>query len=222
MKNLPIVLSIPLMAWALWQALVLAPTEAVLGDSQRIFYVHVPCAWLGFMGFFVVAICGGLYLVTGRAVFDRVAQASCEVGVLFTTLVLVTGPIWAKNDWGVYWTWDARLTSTFVLWLLYIGYLMLRSNALDPVRIKKVLSIYGMVACLNVPFVYYSITWFRTQHPAVVIGPKGGGLDADMRTALFWSLGAFTMLFIDLVSRRSRLLYAEEAVARLRVEANAG
>lgn len=177
----------------------------------------MPCAWLGFVGFFIVAIAGALYLIRGRAVDDFVAQAACEVGVLFTTLVLLTGPVWAKNDWGVYWTWDARLTSTFVLWLMYIGYLMLRANALDPIRIRKTLAIYGIVACLNVPFVYKSIEWFRTQHPAPVFqGRSGGGIAPDMRTALYVSLLAFSFLFAGLVTQRVRLLYLEDEVARAR------
>jgi heme exporter protein C len=206
------------MAYAAYRALIVAPTEKALGDSQRIFYVHVPCAWLGFLGFLVVAVAGGLFLATGKPRHDRVAQAACEVGVLFTTLVLVTGPIWAKNDWGVYWTWDARLTSTFVLWLLYVGYLMLRANAVDPVRIRKALAIYGIVACLNVPFVYMSILWFRTQHPSTVVGPKGGGITPDMRAALYTSLLALMLLFIDLVVRRVRLLSVEDDLAVIGAE----
>lgn len=222
MKNIPILLSIPVMVWALYHGLLVAPTEKTLGDSQRIFYVHVPCAWLGFLGFFVVAICGALYLFTRRDGFDHAAQASCEVGVLFTTLVLITGPIWAKNDWGHYWTWDARLTSTFVLWLLYLGYLMLRSSAIDPGRIRKILSVYGIVACLNVPFVYFSIRWFRTQHPNAVIARQGGGLAPEMKTGLFIALAAFSLLFIDLVARRTRLIRVEEALAHIKAEVRAG
>lgn len=217
-RNLLIALFLPMMTWALYQALVLAPTEQQLGDSQRIFYVHVPCAWLGFAGFLVVAIAGGLFLATGRERYDRVAQAACEVGVLFTTLVLVTGPIWAKNDWGLFWTWDARLTSTFVLWLLYVGYLMLRSNAVDPVRARKLLAVYGIIACLNVPFVYMSIMWFRTQHPAAVVGPRGGGISPEMRVALYANLAALLLLFVDLIARRTRLLAVEDELLALCAE----
>ncbi|MFN7972571.1 MAG: cytochrome c biogenesis protein [Acidobacteriota bacterium] len=211
-----LLLSVPLMAWGLYRALVVAPTEATLGDSQRIFYVHVPCAWAGFLGFLIVGGAGALYLATGREAFDRAAQAACEVGVLFTTLVLVTGPIWAKNDWGVYWTWDARLTSTFVLWLTYVGYLMIRINALDPGRIRRVLAIYGIVAFLDVPFVYYSIQWFRTQHPAPVIGARGGGLAPEMRGALFTCGAAFLLLFAGLVARRARLLRCEDEIQEMK------
>lgn len=218
MRNLPLAAFLLASPWAIWQALVNAPTEQHLGDSQRIFYVHVPCAWLGFLGFLVVAVAGGLYLATGRERYDHVAQASCEVGVLFTTLVLVTGPIWAKNDWGLYWTWDARLTSTFVLWLLYVGYLLLRSNALDPVRARKLLAVYGIVACLNVPFVYFSIMWFRTQHPAAVVGPRGGGITPEMRVALYANLAVLLLLFVDLIARRTRLLDVEDDLAVLRAE----
>lgn len=208
-KLLPIGAAL-LMAGALYLGLVAAPREAVLGDSQRVFYAHLPCAWNGFLGLTLVAVSSALYLATGRVRFDRLAQASGEVGVLFTSLVLVTGPLWAKNDWGMYWTWDARLTSTFVLWLLFVGYLMIRSNALDPVRIRSVLAVYALVAYLDVPFVYYSIRWFRTQHPAPVIGSGGGGLAPDMRVALYAGAVAYLALFAELLRRRLAILQAEE------------
>lgn len=204
------------MVYGLYGALYLAPTEKKLGDSQRIFYVHVPCAWVGFLAFLIVAAAGALYLVRGQASDDHLAQAACELGVLFTTLVLVTGPIWAKNDWGVFWTWDARLTSTFVLWLTYVGYLMLRANALDPFRIKRILAVYGIVAFLDVPFVYFAIKWFRTMHPGPVIGGGDRTLDPDMRKALYVCGLAFLFLFLDLLARRKRLLTMEAELHELR------
>ncbi len=216
LSRLPLLASIPLMVVGLRHALLLAPREKTLGDSQRIFYVHLPCAWLGFLAFLIVAIASALFLIRKRPVADRIAQACCEVGVLFTTLVLITGPIWAKNDWGIYWTWDARLTSTFVLWLLYIGYLMLRANATDPVRIRKTLAVYGIVAFLDVPLVYYSIQWFRTQHPAPVMGSKGGGMDGQMWMAVLWCTLAFLGIFIELVSRRVDLLSLEQDLEEIK------
>jgi len=216
LSRLPLLASIPLMVVGLRHALLLAPREKTLGDSQRIFYVHLPSAWLGFLAFFIVAMASALYLIRKRPGDDRLAQACCELGVLFTTLVLITGPIWAKNDWGIYWTWDARLTSTFVLWLLYVGYLMLRANATDPVRIKKTLAVYGLLAFLDVPLVYYSIQWFRTQHPAPVMGPKGGGMNSRMWMAVLWCTLAFLGIFIELVLRRIDLLSLEQELEEVK------
>lgn len=216
MSRVALLLSVPVMAWGLCQALVLAPREKEMGDIQRIFYVHLPCAWIGLLSFLLVALFSALHLFTGSEANDRRAQASAELGVLFTTLVLITGPLWAKPVWGAYWTWDARLTSTFVMWLLYIGYLMLRANALDPVRIRRVLAVYGIVAFLDVPFVYFSIYWFRTLHPKPVVGPRGGGLDPAMWRAVFTCFAAFLLLYVDLLARRTRVLSMQSDLHELR------
>src|SRR5512135_1348040 len=116
-------------AVALYMALFYAPREATMGDVQRIFYFHVPSAWIGFLAFGVVFVCSIMYLIKGEAKWDAVALSSAEMGVVFTTLVLLTGPLWAKVAWGTYWTWDARLTTTLILWMIYVGYLRLRSVA---------------------------------------------------------------------------------------------
>lgn len=216
MHRIPLVLSVPLMVWGLSEALLVAPRERTMGDVQRIFYVHLPCALVAGLGFLIAASASTGFLVTGRDVWDRLAQAASEVAVVFTTLVLLTGPLWAKPAWGVYWTWDARLTSTFVLWLLYVGYLFLRQNALDPAAIRRPLAIYSIVAFLDVPFVYYSIQWFRTQHPGPVLGPKGGGLAPGMKSALWICMAAFVCLATDLIARRARLLQLEHEVNEIR------
>src|ERR1700688_507604 len=158
------VLTAILLSYALYMALVGAPTEQTMGDVQRIFYYHVPSAWTAFTLFLINFVASILYLVRRNAKADIVALVSAEVGVVFCTVVLVTGPIWARPVWGIWWTWDLRLTLTLVLWLIYVSYLMLRrfsTSSQTPV-LAAVLAIFG---ALDVPLVYFSIWFFRTQHP---------------------------------------------------------
>ena len=183
------VLTALLLVYALYQALVVAPTERTMGDVQRIFYYHVPSAWTAFLLFLVNLVASVVYLVNRNPKVDAVAAVSAEVGVVFCTVVLVTGPIWARPVWGIWWTWDIRLTSTLVLWLIYVSYLILRrfsESAQTPV-LAAVLAIFG---ALDVPLVYFSIWFFRTQHPQPVIG-GGGSLDPRMGRALLINWVAF-------------------------------
>ncbi len=184
------VLTAILLIYGLYQALVAAPTERTMGDVQRIFYYHVPSAWTAFCLFFTNLIASIVYLATKKIKADALAVASAEVGVVFCTIVLVTGPIWARPVWGIWWTWDVRLTTTLVLWLIYVAYLVLRrfsDTAQTPV-LAAVLSIFG---ALDVPLVYFSIWFFRTQHPQPVMG-KGGSLDPRMLHAFLINLLAFS------------------------------
>ena len=146
---------------------------------QRIFYFHVSSAWTGFVAFFLVFIGSVAYLRTRALKWDWLSVASAEVGVAFFTVVLVTGPIWAKPVWGIWWTWDARLTSSFLLWVLFVSYLVLRTLVDEPERRAMVAAVFGIFATLDIPLVYFSIWWFRTQHPQPVIG-DGGSLDPRM------------------------------------------
>jgi heme exporter protein C len=192
-----------LLICALYQALVLAPTERTMGDVQRIFYYHVPSAWTAFLLFFVNLAASVVYLVRRNPKVDALAVASAEVGVVFCTVVLVTGPIWARPVWGIWWTWDIRLTSTLVLWLIYVSYLMLRrfsDSAQTPV-LAAALAIFG---ALDVPLVYFSIWFFRTQHPQPVIG-KGGSIDPRMWHALLINWLAFLCFAFLLCWSRYRL-----------------
>ena len=161
--------TLALLSYGLYMALVVAPTEATMGDVQRIFYYHVPSAWAAFLCFAINAIASIWYLAKKGVKSDAIALSSAEVGVVFCTIVLITGPIWARPVWGIWWTWDARLTSTLVLWLIYVAYLMLRrfsSSGRAPV-LAATLAIFGF---FDVPFVYLSIRIFRTQHPQPVMG----------------------------------------------------
>lgn len=188
---------------ALYMALLYAPTERTMGEVQRIFYFHVPSAWVSFVGFGVVCVASILFLRTGAQKWDLLAKSAAEVGILFLTLVLVTGPLWAKPVWNVYWTWDARLTTSFILWLIYVAYLMLRSFVTDRDRGARFAAVFGIIGFIDVPIVYLSIRWWRTLHPAPVIGGgSGSGLAPAMLHALLTSVAAFTLLFVTLLVLR--------------------
>lgn len=190
----------------LYMAILYAPTEKTMGDVQRIFYFHVPSAWVAFLAFFLVFTSSLLYLFRGTKRWDTLAAASAEVGVIFCTLVLITGPIWARPIWGIWWTWDARLTLTLVLWLIYVGYLMLRHYIAEPERRATFSAVVGIMGFIDVPIVYFSIRWWRTQHPQPVIaGGSDSGLAPPMLQTLLVCLAAFTLLFITLLRKRTRI-----------------
>jgi heme exporter protein C len=181
-----------LLSFALYEALVVAPTERTMGDVQRIFYYHVPSAWTAFLLFMINFVASMVYLIRRNVKADILALVSAEVGVVFCTVVLVTGPIWARPVWGIWWTWDLRLTLTLLLWLIYVSYLVLRrfsTSSQTPV-LAAVLAIFG---ALDVPLVYFSIWFFRTQHPSPVIG-GGGSLDPGMGRVLLINWAAFLCL----------------------------
>src|SRR3954447_126126 len=205
-------LTLVLLSWGLHQALDVAPTEQTMGDIQRIFYYHVPSAWVAFLCFFVNFVASIVYLIWRGAKADAWALACAEVGVVFCTIVLITGPLWARPVWGIWWTWDARLTSTLVLWLIYVSYLILRrygAGGQTPV-IAAALAIFGFV---DVPLVYMSIRWFRTQHPQPVIGGgQGSGIHPAMLHALLMNFLAFSVFAIVLIWLRYRLEVMEQTV----------
>lgn len=164
-------------------------------EACRIFYFHVPVAWVGFLAFFVVFISSILYLRSRDLKYDVVARSSAEVGVVFTTLALITGSIWGRPIWGTWWSWDARLTSTLVLWFIYVGYLMLRSYLNDEGRAARYSAVVGIVGFLDVPVVYQSVVWWRTLHPGPTIFADGGmALPPGMIGVFLLSLIAFTLL----------------------------
>ncbi|MBN1824844.1 MAG: cytochrome c biogenesis protein CcsA [Candidatus Eisenbacteria bacterium] len=193
-----------------------APEERTMGPIQKIFYIHVPSAWVAFLAFFVVFAASIAYLAARRERYDRIAASSAEVGLLFCTLVLITGPIWAKPVWGVWWTWDPRLTSTLVLWFLYLGYFALRSYLPPGSRRSALSAVLGVIGFLDVPVIYFSIRWWRNQHPSPVLaGGEGSGLDPRMRLAFFFSLAAFTVLYAALLAARLGLAERRARAERL-------
>jgi heme exporter protein C len=190
------IITLVLMTLAIFMVFVYVPTEAEQGIVQRIFYFHVPCAWAAFACFALVAISGMFYLGFGQQVWDDLGYAAAEVGMLFCTLVLITGSIWAKPIWGTWWTWDSRLTTTLILWLLYAGYLMLRIMADELPQVGRFAAVVGIVAAADVPVIVVSVRLWRTIHPAVIVTRQGGhGLeDPRMIATLLVSMAAFSAL----------------------------
>lgn len=195
------------------------------GALQRIFYFHVPSAWVGYLAFAIVFISSIAYLRTNNRRWDLLAHAGAEIGVVFVTLVLITGPIWARPVWGTWWQWDARLTSAFVMWLTYVGYLFLRALAEDPRSVGRMAAIVGIVGFINVPIVHFSVYWWRTLHPS---GPTpanladGSGLGGTELLAFFTALAAFTLLGAWLLAIRVRVGRLADAVEELELRAEHG
>src|SRR5215468_1402314 len=191
---------------ALYLIFCVAPMERQMGEVQRIFYFHVPCWWVAYGGFFTVAGASAVYLWRGSAGADRLAVASAEVGVLFCTLGLVTGPIWARPIWGVWWTWDPRLTMSVILWAIYVAYLMLRAFGGEGEAVARYAAVLGIVGVVDIPVIRVSVRLLQGIHPAVLANKEGGsGLtDPMMRTTLYVSSIAFLLLAAWLVLLRMR------------------
>jgi heme exporter protein C len=201
-------------AVALYMALFYAPREATMGDAQRIFYFHVPSAWIGFLAFFIVFIASLMYLWKRERKWDALALSAAEIGIVFTTLVLLTGPLWAKKAWGAFWVWDARLTTTLILWMIYVGYWMLRNSA-EGERRQRFAAVLAIVGFLDVPIIYLSVELWRTMHPTLLIG-ESGGLAPQMTQTLMVALLSFTLLFVFLLIQRVRLEQMRDQVSFLR------
>jgi heme exporter protein C len=220
-SSAPIIWALVTYAWlalAGYAALFAAPTEMTMGLIQRIFYFHVPSFWTSFVAIAVTTVGSIAYLATRALKWDWISVASAELATAFLTIGLVTGPIWAKPVWGVWWAWDERTTSTFLLWAMYVSYLLLRTLVDEPERRALLSAVVAIFACLDVPLVYFSIWWFRTQHPQPVIG-DGGYLDPRMLHALLFCWGALLALFVLVVSQRYRLEKLRAEVDALRMEA---
>src|SRR5262245_43886682 len=205
-----------LLAAGLWAGLALAPRDAVQGQVQRIMYVHVPSILAGYVAIGLVLVGSVAYLWTRQPAWDRMAAAAGELAVCFIGLTLATGSIWGKPTWGTWWTWDARLTSTALLFVIYLGYLLLRSVVEDPERAATYAAVLGVVGALDVPIIHFSVEWWRTLHqPATVLKPQAPSMDPAMLRALLVNIVAFLATFAYLAIRRYRLLTLRaEALAR--------
>jgi len=207
-------------AWlvvALYMIFLYAPEEMTMGEVQRIFYIHVPAAWVALVGFIIIFIASIVYLMKRSQPADELAHATAEVGFIFCTCVLVTGPLWAKPAWGIWWTWSPRLTLTFLLWLLYVAYLMLRSYLVNPGRAANLCAVVGVIGFADVIIDYMAIRWWRTQHPQpVIMGGPNSGLDPRMLATLLVGVGAFTILFFFLVRVRLRLAVMRRELSEIR------
>ncbi|MEQ9400831.1 MAG: cytochrome c biogenesis protein CcsA [Longimicrobiales bacterium] len=196
-----------------WMVFFWVPTEATQGVIQRIFYVHVPSAWVAFLAFGIVALCSAVYLWLGDERLDRAAVAAAEGGMVFTTVVLLTGPMWGRIAWGTFWTWEPRLTLTLLLWFVYLGYFMVRSSTENPERGKRFAAVVGIVGALDIPLIHLSVIWFRSLHPApVVLKPEGPTLPGEMLATLMVGLASFTLLFLGVFLLRYVLAAADHAV----------
>jgi heme exporter protein C len=197
-------------AGALIRAIFFTPLELRQGAAQKIFYLHVPAAWVAFLAFALVAIASAMYLWIRDTRLDRFAESSAEAGVVFTTVVLVTGPLWAKPIWGTYWAWwDVRLVSTLFLWFIYVAYIVLRGAVESPTLRARYSAVLGILGALLIPFIHLSVYLFSTLHPLPIVAKASKpSLPGEMLLTLFISLGAFTLLYIAFV--RARYRYAEE------------
>lgn len=188
-----------------WLIYCQAPTEAAMGMIQKIFYLHLPLAWWALFSFFVVFAGSIAYLCKGRQSMDNLCAAAAEVGLLFCGLALITGMIWAKRSWGVWWTWDPRLATTLVMWFIYAAYLVLRGLDIQGGRKSLICAVVGIVAFLDVPLVFFSARIFRSIHPAV-FASKEGGLPPEMRIVILACIAALGFLWAALVLLRKNQL----------------
>ncbi len=207
-------ISLAFMLASLYLIFMYVPTEATMGVVQRIFYWHVPMAWIAFLAFFVVFISSILYLAKRESRWDRMASSSAEVGVVFTTLALIAGSLWARPIWGVYWTWDPRLTSTLVLWLIYVAYLLVRAYVTNKEQGARFGAVIGIIGFLDVPIVALAITLFPTEHPAPVIFT--GGLVGPMLLTFVISIVNFTFFYFLILSQKTALKNMQAEVSKLR------
>ncbi len=201
------------MILALYMAFIQAPRERTMGDLQRIFYFHVPAGMVGLTAFAVNFFASLMYLIRKDRRWDGLALSAAETGVMFLAIVLITGPIWAKPVWFVWWTWSPRLTSSLILWLLYVAYLLVRNYVPDPERRAMMSAVFGIVAFVDAPIVWFSIRWWRDIHPSPML--ETGGLSSSMRPALWTCVGAFMLLLVYLIRRRYYLETARQDIELL-------
>jgi heme exporter protein C len=211
-----------LLGAAAYGAFFIAPTDAKQGLIYRILFLHVSAAWTGLISFFIGFVANILYVWQRKPKWDWLGVSAVETGLAFATVNLITGPIWAHPVWGIWWTWDARLTSTFVMWLLYVSYLLLRTLIEEPDRRALLSALFGIFAFVDVPLVFGSIRWWRTQHPQpIVMGGEGSGLDPLMYKVLLFSWFAMLTLMTLLMRQRYQLeaTRSEVEVMRRQLEA---
>jgi len=205
---------------ALYLIFLVAPEERVMGIVQKIFYFHVPSAWVAFLAFFVVFIGSIMFLFKRDYYWDAVSLASAEIGVVFTTIVITTGPIWAKTVWNAWWTWDPKLTTAIIMWFIYLAYVVLRLAAGEEEKTARFAAIFGIIGFLDVPLVFAAGRWWqKTFHP-IIFNNSNGGLDPAMKPAFFVSLFAFTILYFYFLVKSTKINLAQREINRLKDAVN--
>lgn len=207
-------LTIVVLTIGIFMAFVYAPTDLAQGNAQRIFYVHVPMAWLAYLAMAVVFIGSVGYMWKRSTRMDRLARSSAELGFLFTTLVLITGSLWGRPIWNAWWQWEARLTTTLILWFIFIGYFMVRAYAGDRERGARYAAVLGILGAIDVPIIHQSVTWWRTIHPEPIVLDTGGpNLPDSMLATLLVCLAGFTLLYAYLMMQKTRIETVRDALA---------
>jgi heme exporter protein C len=214
-SNLVTALSAVGMAVSIYTVFLFAPMEQTMGDVQRIFYFHVSSAWVGMFAFLIVFIASIAYLRGQRRFWDRIALSSAEIGVVFLTMALITGSLWAKPTWNTWWTWDPRLTTSAILWTIYVVYLVLRGAIEEPIQRARLSAIFGIIGFIDVPIVFMAVRWWRTIHP-VIFDSQGFDLSERMLVTFIVCLVSFTLLYVTLLIQRYRLESLRDRVRRLR------
>ena len=206
-----VALAVVLIAYG--RAIWFTPPEMLQGYAQKILYVHAPAAWVAFLAFGLTALAGAFWLFLKDPRLDRFAESSAEVGVIFTTAVLVTGPLWGKPIWGTWWSWDARLTLTLFLWFIYVGYLVLRGVISEREQRARYSAVLGILGALLIPFIHLSVYLFRTLHPMpIVANPNGINMPPVMIVTFFLCFFAFTCLYVAFVRARMALATERDAL----------
>ncbi|MQA90826.1 MAG: cytochrome C assembly protein [Gemmatimonas sp.] len=188
---------------ALWMVFFWVPTESTMGIMQRIYYIHIPTAWLGEFAFGIVALCSAGYLLLRDDRLDSIAVSAAEVGFIFLTGTLVAGPLWARLAWGSWWVWDARLSFSLLLWLIWIGYFVIRGGAEEQEKGKRMAAVLAIIGSLDIPLIHMSVYWFRTVHPMpVIMNPEGPTADFEIGMTIAASVTSFTLAFFGILLYR--------------------
>lgn len=221
MRTVFLIITALLMLVNMYLIFMWVPTEQNLGISQRIFYIHVPVAWVGMVAIFVVAIASILHLITRHDRWDAIAYSGAEIGLIFGTLMLVTGALWAKPAWGVWWQWDPKLTTALILWFIYVGYLMVRAYAPSGSQGRRYASVVALIGAIDAPIIYMASVWWRTAHPDLNIGPLAeSSLDTDMLMVWLYSTLVFTVFYVYLLIERISMRKAEDDIDEVYQYAN--
>lgn len=214
-----LLVTVALFFTSVYEIFFVAPVEEQMGIVQKVFYFHVPSAYCMYVGYTVCAVAGAVYLFTRKEKWDALAVAGAEVGLMFSCIVLTTGPLWARKAWGTYWTWDPRLTTTLLAALIFVAFLVLRSFGEAGEGEKRFAAGLAIVGLVDLPIIHYSVQRWRGQHPTVITG-RGGGLAPEMKPALLMSFLAFTALVALLIWARTRVENMKKKARALEMDAN--